>query len=286
MENLTEQQKAIKVKYDNLLHKFLEINLSKREENVDESTKPHREVIDQLYKLYNFTNFFYDEYYLVLEPIELKIVMGDLLIKAAQTVYAVYLTLDKYLERDAATLCRSLLELYLHVMLMFEKDTDERIELYKNFFIILKYKEFKRGKLKIDDEDEKKRLIENYEKYKDNYNPGNATTWYWKLFKDELDNGREPNLYMVAMRLGGHSEIMFKNLYSVLSKTTHPNPAGANILNMADNIGCFTIIFCCEIYQHVIDYYKIKDYEELIEYFTIFYEVCFKEQNLNENGES
>lgn len=278
MKTITEEQKALLEKYDSILKEFVDKQSLIDKKSLKEDTKSFREVIDRVFKLYNFTHYVYNTYFITIEHEVLRAVLNDSLIKAGQTTHAIYHCLNNNLERDAATLLRSLLELYLLVMLIMEKDTNERIALYMNFFPVLKYKEYKRGKLKFDNKVEEQKVIENYEKHKDNYKPNNPTSWCWSLFKDELKDGQEPNLYMISQRLGGHASIMFNNLYPILSSASHSGIVSSNILHMAGNIGCFTMNFTSEIFQTVLGHYKPVNYEELIEYFNLMFDVCMKEE--------
>jgi len=280
-------EKEIIEKYDKLLQQFLDNNLSKRDKTIEGDTKQYREIINQLNKLYNFMHFVYDEY-LLKEPHSVyKAVMYDFVLKAGQTTYAIYLCLDKFLERDAAVLCRSLFELHLTVSLILEKDVEDRIALYMNFFPILKYKEFDRGKLKIEDETEKKLLIENYNKFKDDYKAKNPNSWCYKILKDEIENPKkDPNLFDIASYLDKiHPDYdnlftkLYNNTYSAFSMAIHSSVGSSNLLNISDAVGCFSISHSSQILKNVLGHYKVKDYEELIKYIDLLYNVCL--ENLN-----
>lgn len=284
---MTEHQKEILEKYDKLLQQFLDNNLSERDKTIEEDTKPYRDIINQLYKLYNFMHFVYDEHLLKEQHSVYKAVMYDFVLKAGQTTYAIHLCLDKFLERDAAVLCRSLFELYLTVTLILEKDVDNRISLYVNFFPIIKYKEYDRGKLKIEDEAEKKLLTENYNKFKDDYKAKNPKSWCYKILKDEIeDHKKDPNLYDIATYLDkiypeqkNHFSILYNNTYGAFSMAIHSSVGSSNLLKISDAIGCFAISFSSQIMKNVLAHYKVKDYEELIEYIDSLYNVCL--ENLN-----
>jgi hypothetical protein len=60
---LTEEQLQIKKKYDEKLQKFIDSNVNKREIAIKLATAPHRNVIDLLYKLYNFTHYIHNEFF-------------------------------------------------------------------------------------------------------------------------------------------------------------------------------------------------------------------------------
>ncbi len=263
----TEEQKSIIVKYDKILQEYLEHPVTAYENSLENHRTKHKEFFDEILKLYHFTEYIC-EMYITPNLSEHQQIIREFLVKASQTTLSIHHCLFNGLVLDAATLCRSLMELSINVSLIVEKDLEIRLELYKNIYHVQKYFAFKENVFETSPQ-EKEEIIKKYNLYKDNYRNKNPKQWAWSLFKDKL-NGREPTLFHICEYLGDHQLGMYKNLYNILSNSVHSNSGMYAIAGITYDICAFTAYYCSEIYLQIAYCLKIKNYDEICFYFSNF----------------
>ena len=139
---------------------------------------------------------------------------------------------------------------------------------------------------KKDEEEEFNRLFneetikisqENYEKVKDNYMGSNPFHWAWKIFKNELNKGKNPTLSFICKKLG--LEKMYYQTYGLNSIVVHSQPPMSNMLiqkggitpspnfnETIKNIAASSSSLVIDIILLVLEFAKSPKYQEINDY--------------------
>lgn len=257
-----------------------------------DNQKKYEKYLDGLKNFYFITNFISSTGFKAEGE---KVVLQNLFTKACLDLFGINYCLQHGLEVQAQVIGRALYETKVTLELLLREDTKERLKLFHDFQYIQRWKQIEFHKEFISEKDfnslglEKEyiELINNkYDEVKDNYHPKNPINWAWKIFKDELNN-RNPSMLEICKYLGRKYLKEYVMTYPTASITSHPNQIlvdyfakvvdEKNVIfnspkytNLTKTIACISLSDCAVITISILNYFKIPDYEIIIEYIKSF----------------
>ena len=269
---------------------------------LSEGRTTYSKQIDYLYHLHLFQNYLLEDErkYFKKKPVTC---LSTFYAKAASDAICLYQCLNQGQIISSMAIERNIFESMVNLKLILEKDTSERIKLYEEFGYVLlwnRIEEYQKYLSNLDansdltddyKQEEKNHFsnlfseelinitIENFSKVKDNYLAGRPFHWAWKVFKDELKNGRNPSVYFICKKLG--IEKMYRDFYSLNSVVVHSEPLMSEVLvqhggissapNFSDpikNIAASSSIFIGDIILMILHYAKSPKYDEIKSYLS------------------
>jgi hypothetical protein len=264
---------------------------------LSEGRATYSRYIDYLYHLHLFQNYLLEDEkkYFKKKPITC---LSTFYAKAASDAICLYQCLNQGQIISSMAIERNIFESMVNLKLILTQDTPDRIKLYEEFGYVLlwnrideykKYLNSINANPELTDEfkqEEKERFnklfneelinitVENFAKVKDNYLEGRPFHWAWKIFKDELKQGRNPSVYFICKKLG--IENMYRDFYSLNSVVVHSEPLMSEVLiqhggissapNFSDpikNIAASSSTFISDIILMILNYAKSPKYEEI-----------------------
>jgi hypothetical protein len=264
---------------------------------LNEGYEKFRDALNVLYDLHIFQNYLLDaqeEYF----KREASICISTFYSKTASDILCLYECLRQGQIISSMVIERNIFESFVNLKLILQSNTKERIKLYEDFAIVQRWnriKEFeeyiekqkKAGILsdeklkeeedrlkKVINEEERKRINEDYEVIKNNYLEGRPFHWAWKIFNNELQKGRNPSLSFICDKLG--ISAAYLQVYSLNSIIVHSESLMTNMLvqnggitsvaNFNDNlksIAASSMSLAIDIILMVLHYAKSPKYEEV-----------------------
>lgn len=197
---------------------------------------------DFLYDLYIFQNYLLDiqEQYFQGRA---SICISSFYSKIASDILSLYQCLRQGQIISSMSIERNIFESFVNLKLIMDKNIEERIKLYEDFAIVQRWNRIQEFNSYIENlermenvskehiEDEKiyfNRIITpeevnaiklDYEKIKENYLLGRPFHWAWKIYKDEIQKGRNPSLSFICDKLDISS--LYMQVYSLNSIVVH-----------------------------------------------------------------
>jgi hypothetical protein len=233
--------------YDEKLKNYSDECVPIYKNSLNKGRQPYELILKGLFDFYVFCSYLLDEN--IIPKDDESSTITKLFIKGSLNLHGIYTCLNSGLNSEAPTLVRSLLENYLTLKLLLEKDTDERIKLYENFKYVQQWGSIKKNldlleagiitlpqfqatnpKHRID------RLEKKFDKIKSDYHPKRPYHWAWKIFK-ENHKTPNPSLRQIAYHL--NEQFDYEKTYAVLSISVHSSPL---IENMIKNGKSFTLV--------------------------------------------
>lgn len=224
-----------------------------------------------------------------------ELVLLGLFTKASMDLYGIHYCLKHGLETQAQQIARGLYETYITVELILKEDVNARLKLFHDFHHIQRWNHVDFN-MKINSEydlngfysnpEYLKKLNENFEEVKNNYHPKSPTHWAWKIFKDKVKN-RNPSMLDICRYLGDFYLNEYAMTYPTASLSSHPNQVVAdyfkksdkernvivnapNYTNLTINISGISLGYCSKITNNILNYFKITDYKNIIEFINYF----------------
>lgn len=272
---------------------------------------PYLKHIDSLSHFYFYLNYLLDKYkdFFNAKPADAFILFYSKIASDAISIRQCLL-LGQLI--SAISIERNIFETYVDTRLIIEKDTKERLVLYSDYEFIqiwLKQLEYQNyideleKKVDIDEEEketleslkrhldglisneEMPRILENYNRVKDNYHPKYPFHWAWKIFKDDR-NGRNPSISSICKSLGIYNDYL--QVYVTNSFAVHNSPLMKNFLdrgkgissipNFSQSIIPITAIsmnFAIETIKLILSCIKFPDLIEIEFYLNYLYKKTF-----------
>lgn len=269
---------------------------------LSEGKATYSRYIDYLYHLHLFQNYLLEDEkkYFKKEPVTC---FSTFYAKAASDAICLYVCLNQGQIISSMAIERNIFESMVNLKLILEKDTSDRIKLYEEYGYVLLWNrideyrkylnsldanpditdDFKSGEKEsfnsLFNEELVNITIENFDKVKDNYLKGRPFHWAWKIFKDELQKGKNPSVYFICKKLG--IEKMYRDFYSLNSVVVHSEPLMSEVLiqhggissapNFSDpikNIAASSSTFISDIILMILKYAESSKYDEVHSYLT------------------
>ena len=224
---------------------------------LDRGSQPYKKQLEFLYHIHIFQNYLLDEQQKYFKT-PASISISTFYSKAASDILCIYYCLSQGQIISAMSIERNIFESFVNLKLILEKDTVARIKLYEEYEYVQKWNRLEEYKKYIEElkrreniTEEKKReeeeefkkvfddqmvksVTENYLKVKDNYLAGRPFHWAWKIYKDEIQRGRNPSLSFICNKLG--IEKMYLQFYSLNSMVVHSEPLMTTLLTQNEGI--------------------------------------------------
>ncbi len=270
---------------------------------LSEGREPFRKHINFLYDIHLFQNYLLDDQEKYFKS-DASISISTFYSKAASDILCLYQCLNQGQIISSMSIERNIFESFVNLKLILEKDTISRIKLYEEFGYVQQWNRIEEYRKYIDsimenpqisDEEKKteedgynklfdaeliKNTSENYLKVKDNYLSGRPFHWAWKIYKDEIQKGRNPSIFFICKKLG--IEKMYLQFYSLNSIVVHSQPLMSSMLtqkggitpapNFSDpikNVAATSSILVTDIILLVLSYAKSPKYNEIKDYLNI-----------------
>lgn len=270
---------------------------------LSEGKEPYKKHIAFLYDIHLFQNYLLDDqekYFKTTASISISAFYS----KAASDILCLYQCLNQGQIISSMSIERNIFESFVNLKLILERDTVNRIKLYEEFRYVQQWNRIEEYKKYIEvinsdpnisdqkkkeevndfnklfDDDLIKSTSVNYFKVKENYLAGRPFHWAWKLFKDEIQKGRNPSIFFICKKLG--IEKMYLQFYSLNSIVVHSQPLMSNMLtqkggitpapNFSDpikNIAATSSVLVIDIILLVLSYAKSPKYNEIKDYLNI-----------------
>ena len=299
---LMKTDEQIFKEYDNKLYCYIKLIYPDLTRLISKERAPYVKQIDALSDLYYFMDYLLnnDEEFFKGENTKGLMLFYT---KAAADIISIRQCLLVGQLSSAASLERNLLETYIYLLLILEKDTENRLVLfdeYQKVQIWLHYKDKKEylAQLKEGNDQalydyEKTSFLEDYpieviEKIEDeysavkfNYHPKNPLHWAWMLFKDD-NPSKNPTLKSICKYLKKYPDYL--RIYSTNSLVVHNQPLMVNfqlrnnklyfgpIYNeMIANITGISMSYCKEIIINILKYLKFNKVNEIEIYLKMLF---------------
>lgn len=256
-----------------------------------------KEEFNSLYDLYIFQNYLLDvqeEYFRG----NASVCISTFYSKTASDILCLFQCLRQGQIISSMSIERNIFESFVNLKLILKEDTEARIKLYEDYATVQRWNRIEEYKnyieklvnlgtmpqAEIDKEkeyldrivtpDERKFINEEYEKIKQNYLQGRPFHWAWKIYKDEIQKGRNPSLSFICDKLGISS--MYMQVYSLNSIVVHSESLmtgmliqnggitpTANFNRNLKGIAAFSMSLAIEIILMVLEYAHSPKYEEV-----------------------
>jgi len=300
--NSEEKNKNIKIihKYDKIIKDYY-----------DHALKDVFPILDKKRKVYDFILTKLNSFYFITNYISSKCGMKTknqsedafftIYNKTALDLLGIFHCLYNGLEIQAGIIYRSLYESYINCIFILKEDTEERIKLFYNYQFIGRWEHIQNSlknyptyieEMKIPDE-KLKQYKEEYELLINDYNKKYPYHWAYKIFKDDL-KGKNPSLFTLCKSLGEEYIKEYNSVYGISSNKTHPSSIVGNhfIFKEQDynvninspmyndgivSTGIMSLYYCGHIILGIIEYFKIKNLDEISIYIRYFMDISFDE---------
>ena len=259
--------------------------------------------LEFLYHLHLFQNYLLDDqeqYFKTSSTISISAFYS----KAASDVLCLYECLRQGQIISSMSIERNIFESFVNLKLILDDDTINRIKLYEEFGYVQqwnrieeyqKYLQNIKSNKNISNEEKEKEeesfkkifddetirvAHENYNRVKDNYLVGRPFQWAWKIFKDQIQKGRNPSFSFICKQLG--IEKMYLQFYSLNSTVVHSTPLMSQMLtqkggitpapnfsNPIENIAATSSMLAIDIILLVLKYAKSPKYDEIEDYLNV-----------------
>lgn len=271
--------------YDAELQQYANKVVAPFNQYLDRSVAPFRPFFKYLFDYYLFLSYCADNG--IIKSDEQYAPARVLFAKSCLAYYGVYVSLQNGLPTEAITSLRSLLEVYFNVKLLFEKDTENRLTLFRNYQIVEQWLNIQankdlvaRGKMTqemLDKTYSSKMILEienQYQTVKSDYHPQRPYHWAWKIFSGGDVKINNPSIKTIAKHVD--LEIDFVKVYSSTSLSVHGSHNLINILeesgsisispkfsNMIYTDGCLAMDYMSHIFLTIVRYFKFQNPDEI-----------------------
>ncbi len=271
--------------YSRELHNYSTTVIDPFNKYMENGIIPYRPFLRRLFDYFLFLSYCSDKRFIPdgekYSPIRILFAKGSL------SFYGIYISLSNGLVTEASTLLRSLLEVDITLKLILEKDTDERLELFKNYQTVEQWLNIqsnlelvasgKESKETFDKTFDSKLIVqveEEYNRIKSNYHPDRPYHWAWKIFSNGDKKINNPSIKKMAEHVG--HEIDYIKVYGATSLSAHGSHNLINILSQNGSVslspafnkmiytdGCLALDYISNILLSTVEYFNFQDPEEI-----------------------
>jgi hypothetical protein len=285
--------------YDTELQQYANRVVAPFGQYIEKNLAPYRPFLKYLFDYYLFLSYCSDKGMI---PAEAKYSpIRVIFAKCCLSYYGVFISLQNGLPTEAVISLRSLLEAFINIKVILEKDTDERLKLFRNFQFVEKWFNIQANlklvsnnvisQVDFDKAFDPKFVSEmdiEYHKIKADYHPVRPHHWAWKIFSDGNPNANNPSIRILAKHVG--LELDFVKVYSSTSLSVHGSHNLINTLaeggsisiapkftNMIYTDGCLAIDYMSHVFQMIVRYFKFDNPDELDFYINHFVLAALRE---------